>query len=377
MKGNAVKRNKFFVSVAAAGVLALSLTACGGSRGGASNADDGGSTEGALIGVAMPTQQSERWIADGKNVKKELKERGYKVDLQYANDDIPTQVSQIENMITDGAEALIIASIDGTTLTSVLETAERQDIPVISYDRLILGSDTVDYYTTFDNYQVGVQQATSLLIGLGVLDEDGKKTGKKGPFYVELFAGSPDDNNAKFFWNGAMDTLQPYLDSGVLKVPSGQTKFDQAAILRWLPATAQARMEDLLTVGGGTKLDGVLSPYDGLSIGIISALKSAGYSGDDLPVVTGQDAEVGSVKSIIDGEQYSTIFKDVRKLGERAVIMVDDILNGKKPEVNDTETYDNGTKVVPSYLLESEIVTKENYKKVLVDSGYYEPKELK
>lgn len=376
MKGTAVKRNKFFVSVAAASVLALSLTACGGSRGGAGDTDDG-SSEGALVGVAMPTQQSERWIADGKNVKKELEERGYKVDLQYANDDIPTQVSQVENMITDGAEALIIASIDGTTLTSVLETAERQDIPVISYDRLILGSDTVDYYTTFDNYQVGVQQATSLLIGLGVLDENGKKTGKKGPFNVELFAGSPDDNNAKFFWDGAMDTLQPYLDSGVLNVPSGQTKFNQAAILRWLPATAQARMEDLLTVGGGAKLDGVLSPYDGLSIGIISALKSAGYSAKDLPVVTGQDAEVGSVKSIVAGEQYSTIFKDVRKLGERAVIMVDDLLNGKKPEVNDTETYDNGTKVVPSYLLESEIVTKDNYKKVLVDSGYYEPKELK
>ncbi|GAB3268605.1 multiple monosaccharide ABC transporter substrate-binding protein [Arthrobacter pigmenti] len=370
-----MKRNKFFVSVAATAVLALSLSACGGSRGAAGNEEDE-SSKGALIGVAMPTQQSERWIADGKNVKKELKELGYKVDLQYANDDIPTQVSQIENMITDGAEALIIASIDGTTLTSVLETAEAQDIPVISYDRLILGSDTVDYYTTFDNYQVGVQQATSLLTGLGILDENGEKTGKKGPFNVELFAGSPDDNNAKFFWNGAMDTLQPYLDSGVLKVPSGQTNFQQAAILRWLPATAQARMEDLLTIGNA-KLDGILSPYDGLSIGIISALKSAGYTNKTLPIVTGQDAEVGSVKSIIEGEQYSTIFKDVRKLGKRAVIMVDDILNGKKPEVNDTETYDNGTKVVPSYLLESEIVTKENYKKVLVDSGYYEPKELK
>ncbi len=325
----------------------------------------------------MPTQQSERWIADGANVEAELKELGYKVDLQYANDDIPTQVSQIENMINGGVEALIVASIDGTTLTSVLETAEAQDIPVIAYDRLINGSDTVDYYTTFDNYQVGVQQGTSLLIGLGVLDENGEETGEKGPFNVELFAGSPDDNNATFFWNGAMDTLQPYLDSGVLNVPSGQTEFEQAAILRWLPDTAQDRMEDLLTVGGGKKLDGVLSPYDGLSIGIISALTSAGYSGDKLPVVTGQDAEVGSVKSIIDGEQYSTIFKDVRKLGERAVIMVDDLLKGEEPEVNDTETYDNGEKVVPSYLLESEIVTVDNYEKVLVDSGYYEPKELK
>ncbi|GAB3521341.1 multiple monosaccharide ABC transporter substrate-binding protein [Arthrobacter monumenti] len=364
------------VGMAAASVLTLSLTACAGSRAGAGG-DDSGSNEGALVGVAMPTQQSERWIADGANVEAELKELGYKVDLQYANDDIPTQVSQIENMINSGVEALIVASIDGTTLTSVLETAEAQDIPVIAYDRLINGSDTVDYYTTFDNYQVGVQQGTSLLIGLGILDENGEETGEKGPFNVELFAGSPDDNNATFFWNGAMDTLQPYLDSGVLNVPSGQTDFEQAAILRWLPDTAQDRMEDLLTVGGGKKLDGVLSPYDGLSIGIISALTSAGYSGDKLPVVTGQDAEVGSVKSIINGEQYSTIFKDVRKLGERATIMVDDLLKGEEPEVNDTETYDNGEKIVPSYLLESEIVTVDNYEKVLVDSGYYEPKELK
>ncbi|GAB3523871.1 multiple monosaccharide ABC transporter substrate-binding protein [Arthrobacter monumenti] len=370
-----MKRSKFFTGIVAAGVLTLALTACGEGR-----ADTGGgseSNEGALVGVAMPSQQLERWIADGANVKSELEERGYKVDLQYANGDIPTQISQVENMVTSGVEALIIASIDGTTLTSVLETAERQDIPVIAYDRLINGSETVDYYTTFDNYQVGVQQGTSLLTGLGILDENGKETGEKGPFNIELFAGSPDDNNAGFFWNGAMDTLQPYLDSGVLNVPSGQTKFEQAAIQGWLPANAQSRMEDLLTVGGGAELDGVLSANDGLAIGIISALTSAGYAKDDLPVVTGQDADLASVKSIIAGEQYSTIFKDVRKLGERAVIMVDDLLKGEKPEVNDTETYDNGKKIVPAYLLESEIVTVENYEEVLVDSGFYKAKELK
>ncbi|KAD4059758.1 substrate-binding domain-containing protein [Arthrobacter yangruifuii] len=354
--------------------LALSMTACSGSRGGGDGAGD--SNEGAKIGVAMPTQQSERWIADGENVKSQLEDLGYEVDLQYANDDIPTQVSQIENMINGGAKALVIASIDGTTLTSVLDTAESQDIPVIAYDRLINESDTVDYYTTFDNYEVGVQQGTSLLTGLGVLDAEGKETGEKGPFNVELFAGSPDDNNATFFWNGAMDTLKPYLDSGTLKVPSGQTDFQQAAILRWLPDTAQDRMEDLLTVGGGQQIDGVLSPYDGLSIGIISALRSGGYSGDTLPVITGQDAEVGSVQSIMSDEQYSTIFKDVRELGKRAVLMVDDLMTGEDPETNDTETYDNGVKVVPSYLLESQIVTKDNYEEVLVDSGYYEASDL-
>ena len=256
-------------------------------------------------------------------------------------------------------------------MTNVLQQAADQDIPVIAYDRLINGTENVDYYTTFDNYQVGVQQATSLLAGLGLVDENGAATGEEGPFNVELFAGSPDDNNATFFWNGAIDTLQPFLDSGVLSVPSGQLDFEQAAILRWLPETAQERMENILTIIGDTKVDGVLSPYDGLSIGIISALTSGGYSADALPIITGQDAEVGSVKSIIAGEQYATIFKDTRLLGAQAVEMIDALLSGEEPEVNDTETYDNGVKVVPSFLLESTIVTVDNYEEVLIGGGYY------
>jgi len=375
-----VKMKRSLALVGIAATAALVLAGCSGTRGGGGDGGDGAGDKPAsdfTVGVAMPTQQSERWIADGDNVKKTLEEMGYKVDLQYANDDIPTQVSQIENMVSTGADALIVASIDGTTLTDVLQQAADNDVPVIAYDRLINGTENVDYYTTFDNYQVGVQQATSLLTGLGVLDENGKDTGVEGPLNIEVFAGSPDDNNAKFFWDGAMDTLKPYLDKGVLTVPSGQTDFEQAAILRWLPETAQKRMENILTVIGGTKLDGVLSPYDGLSIGIISALTSGGYAASDLPVVTGQDAEAGSVKSIIAGEQYSTIFKDTRELGKVAAEMVDAILKGEEPEVNDTETYDNTVKVVPSYLLESVIVTKDNYKSVLVDSGYYTEDDLK
>jgi putative multiple sugar transport system substrate-binding protein len=374
-----VKRRHLLSGIAAAGILAITLSGCSGSRtggGGGGGGESGAPEEGGIVGVSMPTQESERWIADGDNVESQLTEAGYDVDLQFANNDIPTQVSQIENMISSGARALIIAAIDGTTLTDVLAQAAESDIAVISYDRLIRGSENVDYYTTFDNFQVGVQQATSLLTGLGVLDENGEETGEEGPFNVELFAGSPDDNNATFFWDGAMETLQPYLDSGVLEVPSGQTDFEQAAILRWLPETAQERMENILTIIGDTELDGVLSPYDGLSIGIISALTSGGYSADDLPVITGQDAEVGSVKSIIAGEQYSTIFKDTRLLAEQAANMVEAVLSGEEPEVNDTETYDNGEKVVPSYLLESTIVTADNYEEVLIDSGYYEASDL-
>jgi len=361
--------------------LTLALAACGG--GGASGTGGGGGGDGGqkTVGVAMPTKSSERWIMDGNNVKKQLETLGYKVSLQYAEDDIPTQVNQIDNMITQGANLLIIASIDGTALTTQLEAAKADKIPVIAYDRLILNSPDVDYYAAFDNFKVGVAQGTSLLTGMGLLDASGKAADKAGPLNIELFAGSPDDNNAPFFFKGAMSVLQPLIDKGTLVVKSKQTKFETVATLRWDPATAQARMENLLTstYSGGDKIDGVLSPYDGISIGILSALKGAGYGtgGQPYPIVTGQDAEAGSVKSIIAGEQYSTIFKDTRELAKVTVAMADAQLKGKKVKVNDTKTYDNGKKVVPSYLLGIEIVTKENYKKVLVDSGYYTAADLK
>jgi len=336
---------------------------------------------GELIGVTMPTSSSQRWIQDGANVKSQLEAAGYKVDLQYAENDIPTQLNQVDNQITNGAKVLIIASIDGTALTSQLQNAADNGIKVISYDRLIRNSPNVDYYATFDNEQVGVDQATSLLVGLGLLNEDGSAGTATGPFNVELFAGSPDDNNATFFFNGAMKTLQPYIDKGTLVVKSGQTDFQTVAILRWDPATAQNRMDNLLTstYADGSKVDGVLSPYDGLSIGILSALKSAGYgtTGQPYPIVTGQDAEVPSVKSIIAGEQFSTIFKDTRDLASTAVAMAGAVLQGETPEVNDTTTYDNGIKVVPTQLLTPVTVNKENYEKVLIDSGYYTADQLK
>lgn len=358
---------------AAVTALALSLTACGGSRAGTATNETpaAGANKGALIGVAMPTKTSERWIDDGNNVKAKLEALGYKVDLQYANDKVPDQQQQIESMLNNGAKALIVASIDGTALTTQLADAGKDGVKVIAYDRLINGSPNVDYYVTFDNQKVGVQQATSLLTGLGVLDENGKDTGKKGPFNIELFAGSPDDNNATFFFNGAMSVLQPYIDKGTLKVVSGQTSFQQVAIQQWQLKTAQDRMETILNgfySKGNTKLDGVLSPYDGLSRGILNAVKSASIPN---PIVTGQDAEKPSDKLILDGVQYSTIFKDTRKLGNTAATMVDDVLNGKTPETNDTKTYNNKVKVVPSYLHESVIITKDNLIKEVVDSGYY------
>lgn len=327
---------------------------------------------GDIIGVAMPTKSSARWIDDGNNIVARLKAKGYKPDLQYADDDIPNQLAQIENMVTMGAKVLVIASIDGTTLTDVLAQARDAGVKVIAYDRLIKGSPNVDYYATFDNFKVGVEQGTSIVDALGLKDG-------KGPFNIELFGGSPDDNNAYFFYDGAMSVLKPYIDAKKLVVRSGQMGMDKVSILRWDPATAQARMDNLLSAYyGNARLDAVLSPYDGLSIGIISSLKGVGYGSGTMkmPIVTGQDAEVQSVKSIIAGEQYSTIFKDTRDLAKVAVDMVDALENGKTPEINDDKTYNNGKKIVPAYLLTPVVVTKANWKKVLIDSGYYKASQF-
>ncbi|MEU4387654.1 multiple monosaccharide ABC transporter substrate-binding protein [Promicromonospora sp. NPDC023805] len=370
----------------ATGTMAVSLAACGGGgagAGGGGGAGAGDGEEGGLVGVAMPTQTYERWIADGGAVEEGLKEAGYDVDLQFAGDDIPTQQAQIDAMINKGAEALIIASIDGTTLGTQLDAAAAANIPVISYDRLIRDSKNVDFYVTFDNYTVGVQQGTSLLTGLGILGEDGEPAADapEGPFNVELFAGSPDDNNAGFFFDGAMSVLQPYIDDKTLVVPSKQVKFGTVAIQRWEQEGAQERMENLLTstyTKGDQTIDGVLAPADVLSRGIITALKNSGYGkGDlDMPIITGQDAEAASAKLIVDGEQYSTIFKDTRLLAEQAVTAATAFLEGETPEANDTETYDNGEEIVPSFLLPTEIVTKDNLEAALVESGYLTEEEV-
>jgi putative multiple sugar transport system substrate-binding protein len=326
-----------------------------------------------MVGVSMPTKSSARWIDDGNNMVKYLKEAGYAAELQYADDDIPNQLAQIENLVTKGAKVLVIAAIDGSTLSDVLQKAADKGVKVISYDRLITKTKNVDYYATFNNFEVGVLQAGTLVDALKL------KEGK-GPFNIELFGGSPDDTNAFYFYDGAMSVLKPYIDSGKLVVRSKQMGMDKVGTLRWDGAVAQARMDNLLSAFyGKDKIHAVLSPYDGLSIGILSSLKGVGYctAEQPCPFVSGQDAEVPSVKSIIKGEQYSTIFKDTRELAKVTVKMVDAVMTGSQPEINDTKTYNNLVKVVPSYLLKPVAVDKTNYKQILVDSGYISADKLK
>lgn len=348
--------------------VAIILVACG------SDGDsDGGDSKG-LVGISMPTQSAERWIDDGNNMVEMLEELGYDTILQYGEDDVQNQVSQIENMITRGVDYLVIASIDGSAMTEVLATAGSQDIPVIAYDRLMMNSEHVDYYVTFDNFGVGVLGGKYIEESLG-LDQ-----GEQGPFNIELFGGSPDDNNAVINYEGYMSVLQPYIDGGQLVVASGQTDFNQIATLRWDAATAQERMDNLLSAHYTDKtLDAVFSPYDPISLSMIASLKAIGYGTADqpIPVITGQDANLPSILSIIEGEQGMTIFKDTRLLGEQTVKVIEALENGEEPEVNDTETYDNNVIVVPTILEEPVTVTIDNYYEAVVESGYFTEEELK
>ncbi|UXN75589.1 sugar ABC transporter substrate-binding protein [Devosia sp. A8/3-2] len=353
---------KSFAAVALTGAFVL------GSAGSVAARDKG------TIGISMPEQTTLRWNSDGAELKSALEAKGYTVDLQYAGDDIPNQLAQIENMVTKGSKALVIAALDGTTLSAVLEQAAAAGVKVIAYDRLIHDTANVDYYTTFDNFKVGVLQANSILKGLGYPE-------KAGPFNIELFGGSPDDNNAFFFYDGAMSVLQPLIDSGVLVVKSGQQGMDKVGTLRWDGATARARMDNLLSAyySDGSHVDAVLSPNDGVARGIISSLKGIGYGSADLayPIISGQDAEIPSIKAIIAGEQYSTVYKDTRELARVTGDLVDTVLSGATPEGLDTTTYNNGNKVVPSILLTPYEVDAVNYKELVVDSGYIKEEDLK
>ena len=325
--------------------------------------------EGKLVGVSMPTQDLQRWNQDGANMEAQLKEAGYEVELLYAANDIPTQVSQVETMIADGCEVLVIASIDGDSLGTVLAQAKEAGIPVIAYDRLIMNSDAVTYYATFDNWLVGVKQGEFIR---DALDLDNAE----GPFNIEFITGDPGDNNINFFFDGAMSILTPYLESGKLVCPSGQTEKAVVATANWATDAAQARFENILSsyYADGTKLDAVLCSNDSTSLGVQNALK-ANYTGE-WPVLTGQDCDILSTISMLEGTQSMSVFKDTRTLAAQVVTMVTAILEGTEPEINDTETYDNGTGIIPSFLCEPVACTPDMIQELLVDSGYYTAAEL-
>ncbi len=362
------------LSIATIGLMAASLAACSSSD---SSSTDSSSGKDCNVGISMPTRSLERWINDGEQLQKQLKDAGCTVDLQYADNKTDQQISQIQNQVAGGAKILVVAAVDGEVLAPVLAEAKKQDATIIAYDRLINGTEDVDYYATFDNYKVGELQGK-------FIEETLKLKDATTPLNLEPFAGSPDDNNAKFFFSGAWDVLLPYVEKGTLVVPSGKSpKSDEdwasIGIQGWASDKAQSEMDNRLSsfYSGGKKVNVVLSPNDSLAIGIIASLKSAGYTpGAEYPVLTGQDADKANVKAILDGEQSMTVWKDTRTLGKRVFTMIQEIVDGKTVEVNDTETYDNGKKVVPSYLLDPEVVVKDDVQKKLIDSGFIKASDV-
>ena len=368
----AMKMIKKWIACLMAVGMMLSLTACGvsGDQVAVNKPQQKDPDAKKRIAVSMPTKDLQRWAQDGSNMKAQLEKQGYDVDIQYANNDIATQVSQIENMIAVNPDVLVVASIDGSALGTALQGAKGLGIPVIAYDRLIMQSDAVSYYATFDNELVGELQ------GQYIEDKLDLKNAK-GPFNIELFTGSSDDNNCNYFFGGAMKILQPYIDSGKLVVRSGSTTLAECATANWSTEEAQKRMENILAAyyQDGTKLDAVLSSNDSVANGITNALV-ASYKGD-FPILTGQDCDITSVKNIIAGKQSMSIFKDTRQLASKVVEMVTAIIEGKEVPVNDTESYDNGKGVVPTYLCQPVFADHDNYKEVLIDSGYYKESDVK
>ncbi|WP_312441381.1 multiple monosaccharide ABC transporter substrate-binding protein [Lacrimispora sp.] len=385
-------KRKFFAAAMALALTAGMLSGCGSSAGSApvketqttaaatTEATKAAETKaeetkeakgkGTLVGVAMPTKDLQRWNQDGTNMKKELEAAGYKVDLQYASNDVQTQVSQVENMISNGCQILVVASIDGSSLGEPLSQAKAMGIPVIAYDRLIMNSDAVSYYATFDNYKVGQKQGEYLVEALDL--EKGTE-----PKNIELFTGDPADNNCNFFFGGAMDVLKKYIDSGKLVVKSGQTAFEQVATANWDSEKSQNRMDTIIAgnYSDGTVLDAVLCSNDSTALGVENALASS-YTGK-YPVITGQDCDIANVKNMLLGKQSMSIFKDTRTLATQVVKMVDSVMQGGEAEINDTKSYDNGTGIIPTFLCDPVVVTVDNYKDMLITSGYYTEDQLK
>jgi len=376
---------KKILALILAAIMSLSLAACG--SGGASSSASAGSgsasasaaTSGSKkIGIAMPTKSLERWNRDGSYLKEQFETAGYEVELTYSDNDVTQQVNDIENLISDGVSILIIAAIDGESLTNVLDSADQAGIPVIAYDRLIMNTKAVDYYVSFDNYTVGVLQGQFVVDKLGLDVKDTSKT-----YNIEFTAGDPADNNAGFFFNGAFDTLKPFIDAGILKIVSGQSKFEEVATASWDTTTAMNRMQNILAsyYSNGTQLDVALCSNDSTALGVTQAIESD-YAGKNQPIITGQDGDEANLANIIDGKQSMTVYKAVANEAVVTLALAQEILNGGKPDESltskftcecayDTKSYNNGTGIIPSYLLTPSVVTKDNIQKELVDTGYY------
>lgn len=323
------------------------------------------------IGIAMPNNVQKRWEMDTKSLLDKFNEKNYRTVVRYADDDVYLQVNQIEEMINEKVDVLLITPVKADSLRDIVEKAKSKGIYVIAYDRMITNTDLVDYYITFKNYDVGRLQAEYIVEKLGLLDEN-----NMGPYNLEIFAGDTDDFNSKYYFRGAMAVLKKYIDDGKIIIRSGESEFNQCATERWNYKIAANRMRTILdTHYKDTCIDAVVCGNDGLTMGIYDILVEKGYE-NHMPVLTGQDAEIDYVKIIKDNDNMMTVFKDTRLLANETAILVDDILNGNEPKINNTNDYSNGKKRVNTYEMVPVSIDRENYSSLLVESGYIPPDSL-
>ena len=373
-------RKKFLAGLLVTAMVA-SMTACGSdptaNKGASSDKASSGDSGKKKVGISMPTKSLERWNRDGSYLEEQFKKEGYDVEITYSDNDTDQQVNDIQNMISDHVDILVVGAIDGDTLSTVLADAKDQNIPVISYDRLIMNTDAISYYVSFDNYKVGQLQGQYIIDTL-------KLDGSKKKYNMEVTAGDPADNNATFFYNGAMDTLKKYIDDGTVKIVSKQQDFESVATQQWSTDEALNRMQNILSsyyADGKNQLDIALCSNDSTALGVTQAIESD-YAGKNTPLITGQDGDVANLKNILDGKQAMTVYKAVANEAVVTLELVKSVLNGETPDESltkkfdcecsyDTDSYDNGTGKIPSYLLTPEVITKDNYKEKLVDTGYY------
>ncbi len=365
-----MKSTKRIMALISAIAICAGLGACSSTRAGFEQTGGTQKLEkGATIGISMPTKSEERWNKDGNNLKDKLEKAGYKVVLNFADDKPAQQNADIENMVNQNAKILVVASKDGSAVGPAVEKARDAGATVIAYDRLIMNTDAVNYYATFQLEQVGKLEAEYLVDQLGLND------GQKGPFNMELFTGSPDDNNAKYFFKGAWEVLQPYFAKGVLVNPSkhggGVTKdfkvddWQKISVQSWKTEQAQKDMESILdsTYASGRKLDAVLTPYDGIAQGVINAIESKRPDmqpgTESWPPITGQDAMEIAVSNIAAGKQGETVFKDVNKLADAVYDMIIEIAEGKQV-TGINGKFNNNVVDVPSKLLDPQNITGEN-----------------
>ena len=338
-------------------VMSLIMIGCGDEQAAKQNSD--------FVAVSLPVKFPERWIIDGNELERNLIEKGYNVNLEYASENKSRQINFLNKAIDDGAKCLIIAPVEASSLGEVCERAKSKGIPVISYDRFIMDTEAVDYYITFDNTKVGELMGRFIEDKLNLVHSP-------DTVFMEIFAGAPEDNNASMVYNGYMSILSPYIKNGRIRIISDEDKFSEVATPKWAPELAEKRMDRLLKeyYQRGQRLDAVVCPNDLLANAVISSLANSGYK-QHYPIITGQDADKVAIINILNDKQGATVFKDTRILAKKAVEMVDAVLKGEKPEINDEKTYNNNKKIVPSFLIEPVLVTKNNVQEVIVDSGYY------